>query len=275
MFVGEKYFDILREIAPHLPDVTNRDMMSCITDRERFLDYFPGQKIVINARVGDLIPAGDPIHNVLQSGQKIVANVPKEVYGVPFKAIMIPIQNDVGKVIGCLGLGLSMENEAKVLDLATNLAESAGQIASAVQQIASSASEINVSERQLNEKILSISNAVKKISDITQFIKSIADQTKMLGLNAAIEAARAGDAGRGFGVVAEEIRKLSDDSKQTTEQIWKLTNEIDTYVADTVSSGEKTLRSSEEQAASTEEINASIEEMTSMAEHLEHLANLL
>jgi methyl-accepting chemotaxis protein len=55
----------------------------------------------------------------------------------------------------------------------------------------------------------------------------MADETQMSGLNAAIEAARAGDAGRGFGVVAEEIRKLSDQSKQTAEQIRQLTKTIE------------------------------------------------
>lgn len=57
--------------------------------------------------------------------------------------------------------------------------------------------------------------------------ENMADETQMSGLNAAIEAARAGDAGRDFGVVAEEIRKLSDQSKQTAEQIRQLTKTIE------------------------------------------------
>lgn len=68
-----------------------------------------------------------------------------------------------------------------------------------------------------------------QLSDIVQFvdaIKGIADQTNLLSLNASIEAARAGERGRGFSVVAEKIRNLSDSSRKTAEQIRKVADEV-------------------------------------------------
>lgn len=88
------------------------------------------------------------------------------------------------------------------------------------------------SEENFNstEKIFSVveklTNTTKDIGTFVQSIEDIAEQTNMLALNAAIEAARAGEAGRGFAVVAEEVRKLADQSRQSTEEIINLMESI-------------------------------------------------
>lgn len=87
------------------------------------------------------------------------------------------------------------------------------------------------------EKIFSVveklTNTTKEIGTFVQSIEDIAEQTNMLALNAAIEAARAGEAGKGFAVVAEEVRKLADQSRQSTEEITNLMESIseESYMA--------------------------------------------
>lgn len=86
---------------------------------------------------------------------------------------------------------------------------------------------------------------IKKVNDITDLINSVAEQTNLLALNAAIEAARAGEAGKGFTVVAEEIRKLSDQTKNSSVSINNLINNV--------------LDSSKNLATSTSEMSTELE----------------
>ncbi|NRT35346.1 methyl-accepting chemotaxis protein [Clostridium beijerinckii] len=82
------------------------------------------------------------------------------------------------------------------------------------------------------EKALEKSKVVEEINVLSDSIMQITEQTNLLALNAAIEAARAGEAGRGFSVVAEEVRKLAEQSKDTVSEIQKITNKVREAVND-------------------------------------------
>jgi len=80
------------------------------------------------------------------------------------------------------------------------------------------------------DKILKLNEEIKNIEKIADFIHKIAEETNLLALNATIEAARAGEAGRGFSVVANEIKELANQTANSTEKISKIITEIITFV---------------------------------------------
>lgn len=197
-------------------------------------------------------------------------------YGVPVSISSAPLfDEDTGEVVATLGLITPREAAAHLQDIANSLSEGITGISSAIEELAASASEIHTNEQKLNGEITEVTNLSEQINEVSSFIKEIADETKMLGLNAAIEAARAGEVGRGFGVVAEEIRKLSEQSKSTVPKIKELTDTIKSNVGRASEMSKNSLNSSQEQAAATQEITASIEEITSMAETLNTIARKL
>ncbi|VVC83250.1 methyl-accepting chemotaxis protein [Sideroxydans sp. CL21] len=113
-------------------------------------------------------------------------------------------------------------------------ADLAGRGGDVVRQAADKIEHIAASVHDSTGRIQSLVDRSQEIGKITQVIKEIADQTNLLALNAAIEAARAGEQGRGFAVVADEVRKLAERTSQATAEISKMVDAIRTDTQQTV-----------------------------------------
>ena len=124
------------------------------------------------------------------------------------------------------------------------------RISNTMEELATSAHDVDENQKGLNEEIRNVNDISSKINEFTGLIRDIAKQTRLLGLNASIEAARAGTAGAGFAVVSEEIGKLADSSRETVDKIQEFTDRIGESVNETVAKGEATSKIVEKQSSS-------------------------
>jgi methyl-accepting chemotaxis protein len=160
-------------------------------------------------------------------------------------------------------------------DVADQLNSSAQGISGTIKQIAASAEEIELNEQQLAHNITEIKDISRQISDSLMFIGKVAQQTKVFGLNASIEAARSGEFGKGFGVIAEEIRKLSEVSRQNADEMSELTLQINRKMEQVTNASNMSTQKSQEQSLATNKMVNSVEEVAGMANKLANIANSL
>lgn len=278
MFHYETQEDILKALAytaQYFNTLFPLDCMAAVTDGQEFIAYYPGEKIDVRVQKGMAIPAEDPTLVAFRSGEVLLDEVPGEAYGFPFKAVVVPIRNRENDVIGTLNIGIDLSAQNELLNIAHQLAASFQQTTASSEELAASASSLSEAQMELAQIVNQAEENLKLTDEILSMIRNVASETNLLGLNAAIEAARAGEHGRGFGVVAEEIRKLADNSAASTKQIEMILKELRDLFQNVSEHAGLTEQIGADQAAASEEISATMQEVAAVVDSLTELSRIL
>lgn len=150
--------------------------------------------------------------------------------------------------------------DQKALDNRHQMDANINDIERLVQEIEASAKAVNILDEH--------SQSIGKILEV---IQGIAEQTNLLALNAAIEAARAGEQGRGFAVVADEVRTLATRTHSSTEEIQRVIIELQSGVKNTVSSMSKSCSSAYNSVTKVQEVGVSLQEMQTLVSEIRDL----
>ena len=263
------------DIAQTINHFTEDDLAVGVCDTEKILAYIPGNNVDIKLKTGEPLNNNLVLYRAIYENKKVTRMIPKELFGSPLAATAYPIIDENGRIIGAIGTVKNISNKEELMLMMKTLSESLSEISRSLGQISTNAGEIASSGEIVIGSVNNTLIKAKETDQVLGFVQQIAKQTNLLGLNAAIEAARAGEAGRGFQVVADEIRKLAVSSNESVEKVGNVLKEIQGGVSQVLQLVEKNGALTQEQAAGTQEIAAEIHEMTSLAEKLKEFANRL
>lgn len=266
--------NLLQSVLTAIPIIHSLmpDISIGLTNKEEWMAYYPGKRIDVGAKAGMKIDPKEPLAECIASKKIIEAEVPEHFFGISFTGIAAPICEN-GEVIGALAIQLQKHSSRELQRISGSLVESLIQANSQVVNISREAEEIKSISSQLVGASDRATQEVHHTGEVLLFIKKIADQTNLLGLNAAIEAARAGSHGAGFSIVAEEIRKLSRETVTSTESIRKTLGKINTSIEELNKAVQKLVVVGDNQASSTLEINKLIQEIEQMSRELKGYAS--
>lgn len=136
----------------------------------------------------------------------------------------------------------------------------------ALSQVAERIREVNDQLQNFRETVAGLSESAGKIGKILEMVQGFSDQTNLLALNAAIEAARAGEAGRGFAVVADEVRQLAQKIASATGDVHEIISDMDTRVGRTEKDTEQLLVQTDQ---AREEVTSTAAQFDNMLQYIE------
>lgn len=262
----DMFVQVIPTIHAMLPDIGIG-----VANRTEWIAYYPGKKINIGAMPGRKIDPKEPLADCIRDNKPIKVEVPAHFFGISFTGLATPISEN-GEVIGAIAIQMQEQNERELRKISDQIFQSLTQANQRVTTIHNGAEGLAAVSQTLLAQSNQAVEAMNNTDEVIQFIKNIANKTNILGINASIEAAHAGEKGRGFNIVAKEIRKLSQDTLASTEkisntllQMQESIDEIKTVVEQVVSVGTH-------QAMSTEEVASFMNEIEEMSKKLNQYA---
>ncbi|MRW92739.1 methyl-accepting chemotaxis protein [Duganella sp. FT80W] len=156
-------------------------------------------------------------------------------------------------------------------DVARQSVAAARQGSTAVENAIKGMHEIREQIQDTSKRIKRLGESSQEIGEITELISDITEQTNVLALNAAIQAASAGEAGRGFSVVAEEVQRLAERSAEAAKQIGALVRAIQTDTHDAVAAMEKSTQGVVEGARLSDAAGAALHDISQVSNRLAEL----
>lgn len=266
-----KKIEALLTVLPMLREITGEDIYLGLCDTETCLGIWEAKGFHLSGgiRKGDRVSKEfGSLVDVLETGKPLVKNLPKEVLGLAVKDMLTPVFEN-GKVVGLVISVASRENEDEVLGSSQTLNEALHLTQNEVDVVADGITSLAETIHNIKDAAFFVQQKAEKVSSLIRSIDGSASKSNILALNASIEAARVGDAGRGFSVVAEEMEKMAKFNISSAKEISQSLSEIFGQLSGITSELEKVQNVAGVQSNSVTEIRNKLHDITSSSQRLE------
>ena len=264
----EGIFGSLIDATPIIKELFQEDTSIVIEDNKEILFVSEGETIKPPSKIGDKVernPVRDKVNKEKKTAHMVLT---KENHGVDLKLISVPIKDMNNNVKGILCLTRNTEKESAVRNISNELMTSLVETNKAISEIEDNAEKLSDNVNQILDKVEKTEININESSRVLDLIKSISKQVNMLGLNASIEAAKAGENGKGFSVVATEMRKLSQLSTEASKQIASYLEEMKSSIVSITKSMQNLDDIAVSQGQNIEEVSTIIGEITLNSQRL-------
>lgn len=228
--------DSMAEVAQGEGDLTSRlevkgnDELAHISQSFNiFVEKIQELIVSVKDNVDVLVDSSGQIENIIDTSNQSMGEIANSFAGVSETsqntASIAQESNSSIEEIASSSEVISNDADDTFLEV-NNVLNAAQEGAGSIQAVVDTNESVKASSEKAFENIRLLKQSTDQIQQILDIITGISEQTNLLALNASIEAARAGEAGRGFAVVADEIRNLAEQSKDSSDQIGVLLNEI-------------------------------------------------
>jgi prefoldin subunit 5 len=264
--------DALKLTAPFFQIISKSDVTLGIVNKESktYVCYLPSKKLDFGYKEGDTFNPED--QNVQKALRGEISNtfIPEDVYGMALNATAYPVKDELGHIVGALALAVPLDVELKLEQYMETLKGIIEGLQDRVHTIASHSEELAAASDEITTQSKTALEDSEKTHAVIDFIRFVSRQTNLLGLNASIEAARAGQYGAGFNVVAQEVRKLSNETSTATESIEKSLNSITSNIQNLMENMTQINGASNEQAHLVQDFSEIIDKLNSVSEEMKH-----
>jgi len=213
----KKQHKLFVEFLPFIKEVLQKDIMASVTDLNQFIAYAPGDAIDVKVKKGMPIPEGDPLRATISNNQIITAIVPKEVYGVPFRAVTYPIRDKKGNCIGAIGIAESLVKEQRIKEALDDIVSKIEKSNHNISSISDDVHDMSLGIQELSSVVEEVNASIVEITDLSDRITSNVDSVANASQNVIKEAEN--------GIVA--VKNINDTLAVTVDEILRVREQIE------------------------------------------------